>query len=285
MITISSSSLLHILLLALFFSLCPIAKPQELENESEFSYIDGSPNGPEHWGDLHPEWATCSRGMMQSPIDLAYERVIVDQSLGKLRRNYKATNATLKNRGHDIMLEWTGDAGNLLINGTVYFLKQVHWHSPSEHAINGKRYALEAHMVHQSQDQKIAVVGIIYKIGAPDPFLKKLKDYIQQIGSSGMQEIDVGVVNPRHVQQNIGRNEYYRYMGSLTTPPCTEYVTWTIIKKIETVSWAQVNLLRDAVDDDAANNARPLQPINERFIKLYIPFKALQSLEPYTISF
>ncbi|KAJ0970354.1 hypothetical protein J5N97_023231 [Dioscorea zingiberensis] len=268
MITISSSSLLHILLLALFFSLCPIAKPQEVEDEREFSYIVGSPNGPEHWGDLHPEWANCSRGMMQSPIDLAYERVIVDRSLGKLRRNYKATNATLKNRGHDIMLEWTGDAGNLLINGTVYFLKQVHWHSPSEHAINGTRYALEAHMVHQSQNKKIAVIGIIYKIGTADPFLQELEDEIQQIGTSGMQEIDVGVVDPNHIK--VVGNEYYRYMGSLTTPPCTEYVTWTIIKKIGTVSSAQVNLLRDAVDDNAMNNARPLQPTNGRYIKLYL---------------
>ena len=75
-----------------------------VEDEREFSYIPGSPNGPERWGELHPEWEKCSNGMMQSPIDLAYQRVRLDPSLGMLRRDYKATNATLKNRGHDIMV-------------------------------------------------------------------------------------------------------------------------------------------------------------------------------------
>ncbi|KAM0938958.1 putative carbonic anhydrase [Dioscorea sansibarensis] len=266
-ITISSSTLFHLLLFSLFFSWFPSAKPQEIEDEREFSYIPGSPNGPERWGELHPEWEKCSNGMMQSPIDLAYQRVRLDPSLGMLRRDYKATNATLKNRGHDIMLEWVGDAGSLSINGTVYFLKQIHWHSPSEHAINGTRYALEAHMVHQSQTQKVAVIGIIYIIGSPDLFLKKLENNIEQLANTGVLQVNAGVVDPKDVK--IEGDQYYRYMGSLTTPPCSENVTWTIIKKIKTVSKEQVDLLREAVHDDAMNNARPLQPINGRYIKCY----------------
>ena len=72
--------------------------------EDEFSYIEGSPNGPENWGNLKPEWETCGNGMEQSPIQLRDDKVILDQSLGKLRRNYRAAKATLKNTGHDIMV-------------------------------------------------------------------------------------------------------------------------------------------------------------------------------------
>ena len=72
--------------------------------EDEFSYIEGSPKGPENWGNLKPEWETCGNGMEQSPIQLRDDKVILDQSLGRLRRNYRAAKATLKNTGHDIMV-------------------------------------------------------------------------------------------------------------------------------------------------------------------------------------
>ncbi|KAJ0970352.1 hypothetical protein J5N97_023229 [Dioscorea zingiberensis] len=211
----------------------------------------------------------CNKGDMQSPIDLVKERVRVVPTLGRLKRSYKPSNATIKNRGHDIMLEWEGDAGSLWINGSEFLLKQCHWHSPSEHSVNGKRFALEAHLVHQSTDGKIAVVGIMYKIGRPDSFLKELEDRINEIGVTRENGIEVGKVDPRHVK--IGSRKYHRYMGSLTTPPCTEGVTWTIVNKVRTASRAQLKLLRDAVHDDAKKNARPKQEINEREIKFYTP--------------
>ncbi|KAJ0970337.1 hypothetical protein J5N97_023214 [Dioscorea zingiberensis] len=266
----SSSIFLHLLLFALLFiSWPPKARTQEVEDEREFSYIKGSPNGPEHWGEIHEEWEACNKGDMQSPIDLVKERVRVVPTLGRLKRSYKPSNATIKNRGHDIMLEWEGDAGSLWINGSEFLLKQCHWHSPSEHSVNGKRFALEAHLVHQSTDGKIAVVGIMYKIGRPDSFLKELEDRINEIGVTRENGIEVGKVDPRHVK--IGSRKYHRYMGSLTTPPCTEGVTWTIVNKVRTASRAQLKLLRDAVHDDAKKNARPKQEINEREIKFYTP--------------
>ncbi|KAJ0970378.1 hypothetical protein J5N97_023255 [Dioscorea zingiberensis] len=168
--------------------------------EEEFSYLESSPKGPQHWGDLSKDWAACGNGLMQSPIDLAGEKV--DKGLGKLNVNYKAANATLMNRGHDIMLQWESDAGYLRIDATQYLLKQIHWHTPSEHQIDGTSYDLEAHMVHSSTDGKIAVVAILYKIGSSsDSFLDK----------------------------------------------------------IGTVSSEQVEELKDAVEEDAKKNARPLQ--------------------------
>ncbi|XP_020108570.1 alpha carbonic anhydrase 7-like [Ananas comosus] len=254
----------------------PFSTSQEVDNEKEFSYDEESPKGPQHWGQIHEAWAACGRGRAQSPIDILCGRVQIDPSLGTLQRYYTPSNATLKNRGHDIMLQWEADAGALWIGGTKYDLKQLHWHSPSEHAINGQRYSLEMHMVHQSADQKIAVVGILYKTGRSDPFIAGLEPYIKKIANTHEAEEKVGVVDPSSLKR--GGRSYYRYMGSLTTPPCTEGVVWTIIKKVRTVSEEQVHLLREAVNDGFEMNARPIQKINDRIVSLYQPRK-LQILE------
>ncbi|KAL4197101.1 hypothetical protein AMTRI_Chr04g249590 [Amborella trichopoda] len=243
---------------------------QEVEDEREFNYLEDSERGPKHWGELYPEWRACSNGDMQSPIDLLHERVEVLPNLGRLQRKYKPAKAILKNRGHDIMLKWgKSGAGTLEINQTDYVLKQCHWHSPSEHTFNGSRYHLEVHLVHQSKDGKNAVVGITYKIGRPDTFLKELMGNISSIADSKNAEAQVGVVDPRHIK--MGSRKYYRYMGSLTTPPCTQGVAWNIVKKVRTVSREQLRLLRAAVHDEAEANARPTQPINKRVVDLYTP--------------
>ncbi|ESR37773.1 hypothetical protein CICLE_v10029790mg [Citrus x clementina] len=254
--------------LVLLLLSCP-AVSQEVDDEKEFNYEEEGQRGPSKWGELHKEWSDCKKGTMQSPIDLLNERVQVVSHLGRLKRSYKPSYATLKNRGHDMMLQWHGGAGTLLINGTEYVLKQCHWHSPSEHTINGERFALEAHMVHESQDGKIAVVGIMYKIGRPDSLLASIADHLRQIAGSDERETVVGVIDPRGIK--LGSRKYYRYIGSLTTPPCTENVIWTIVRKVRTVTREQVKLLRVAVHDDSGTNARPQQPINLRTIKLYRP--------------
>lgn len=158
-----------------------------------------------------------------------------------------------------MQLKWETGAGTLEINGTEYVLKQCHWHSPSEHTINGKKFALELHMVHESQDGKAAVVGILYTIGRPDSFLSsvsstykshtislfnyfskvytlnhfvfhQLTDRLRLVAGTGENETIAGIVNPKEIK--IGSRKYYRYMGSLTTPPCTENVIWTIVRKV-----------------------------------------------------
>ncbi|GLT54615.1 hypothetical protein SLA2020_278000 [Shorea laevis] len=243
------------------------ATSQELDDELEFDYDEKSEKGPARWGELHPEWSMCKNGTMQSPIDLMDERVEIVSHLGRLKRSYSPSTANLNNTGHDIKLKWDGGAGYIEINETQYVLKECHWHSPSEHTINGKRFDLEVHMVHESLDG-IAVVGILYKIGPPDSFLSSLKDHLETISNTG-EVVSAGIVNPKNIK--IGSRKYYRYIGSLTTPPCTENVVWTIVRKVRTVSQEQVRLLRVAVHDDAGTNARPLQPINRRLVHLYRP--------------
>ncbi|XP_020211663.1 alpha carbonic anhydrase 7 [Cajanus cajan] len=242
--------------------------------EPEYGYDKKSAKGPQHWGDLKEEWAACKIGQSQSPIDLSTSRVEVIPKLGGLKYwSYKPQPATITNRGQDVSVNWVGDAGSIDIDGTSFFLQQAHWHWPAEHTINGRRYDLELHMVHVSPQpdgtNKTAVVGILYKYGSPDPFLSELGKYIKDIPNED-DEKSVGVIDPSEMMR--GSKMYYRYLGSLTAPPCTEGIIWTVDKKIRTVSRGQVKLFMDTVlEHYARKNARPLQPINHREIQLYVP--------------
>ncbi|CAN8320221.1 unnamed protein product [Cochlearia groenlandica] len=242
---------------------------REVEDESEFSYDGNGENGPEKWGKLKPEWKMCGKGEMQSPIDLMDKRVRIVTQLGRLTRDYKPTNATLRNRGHDMMVRFEEGSGSIKISGIEYQLLQLHWHSPSEHTINGRRFALELHMVHESINGSMAVVTVLYKIGRPDSFLSLLENKLMAITDQNQAEKNIGMIDPKEIK--IGSRKYYRYIGSLTIPPCTQNVTWTIVKKVRTVTKNQVNLLRVAVHDDSNTNARPVQPINKRVVNLYRP--------------
>ncbi|KAI3407519.1 uncharacterized protein J3R85_020915 [Psidium guajava] len=256
-----------------------LAASEEVEDESQFNYDVRGERGPARWGELRSEWGMCRNGSMQSPIDLSSERVQLVAHLGRLNRIYEASNATLKNRGHDIMLRWEGGAGSIFVNGTQYLLKQCHWHSPSEHAVNGRRFNLELHMVHESPEGEVAVVGVMYKFGKPDTFLSSMTDHIERIACTHDVQRAIGIVNPNYIK--IGCRRYYRYVGSLTVPPCTQNVLWTIVHKVRTVSREQVKLLREAVRDDSEFNARPLQPTNRRPVQLFSPIDSeIESEKP-----
>ncbi|XP_052115348.1 alpha carbonic anhydrase 7 [Arachis duranensis] len=255
------------------------ARSQEVEDESEFNYDENSDRGPSHWGDIKPEWRTCKTGKMQSPIDLNDRKVQVAK-LGPLNLNYNpSNNATLKNKGHEIQLDIHEPTSSLQINGTSYTLVNLHWHIPSEHTINRQRFDLELHLVHQTPiTNQIAVIGILYKIGTrSDPVLLSLKEPLEALNrSSAGASVSVPVFDPRVVDINDTKL-YYRYMGSLTTPPCTEGVTWTVLKQIRSVKEEQIVSLQNAVNDGPGGNARPIQPTNNRIVQFnkYPPYFSL----------
>ncbi|KAH9319798.1 hypothetical protein KI387_021567, partial [Taxus chinensis] len=184
-------------------------------------------------------------GSQQSPINIQSAKVKPNHNLGKLMEQYLPATATLENLGYQIEVAWSGYAGSIEIEGVMYKLQQCHWHHPSEHTIDGNQYPLELHIVHQTDDNKTAVIGIIYKFGDPDYFLKRLQKAIQKVETE--EEVKLGSVDAKKI--GICSNEaYYRYNGSLTTSPYTEGVIWTVIKQVRTVTKQQVDDLRKALN-------------------------------------
>ncbi|CAG7898066.1 unnamed protein product [Brassica rapa] len=234
-------------------------------DETPFTYERNPEKGPEGWGKINPHWKTCNTGKFQSPIDLTNARVSIIRDEA-WRRQYKPAPAVIVNRGHDVMVSWKGDAGKITIRRTEYKLVQCHWHSPSEHTVNGTRYDMELHMVHTSAGGKTAVIGVLYKLGKPNEFLTRLLDGIKTVGK---EERDLGIVDPRTIR--FQTKKFYRYIGSLTVPPCTEGVIWTVVKRVNTISMEQIAALRSAVDDGYETNSRPVQERNGRSVWFYDP--------------
>ncbi|KAG0475941.1 hypothetical protein HPP92_012782 [Vanilla planifolia] len=236
----------------------------EAVEDVEFSYNTSAPNGPAHWGDLKEEWKTCKTGRMQSPIAIDDRMVHLSSEPENLQWNYSAADALLKYLNHHIVIEWKDFVGGVIIHGLEYPLQQVHWHTPSENTFNGQKFHLELHMLHERSDKKMAMVSIMFTIGQPDPFFAQL---IQKINGKMGEELELGVVNPKTIKGSI--QTYYRYHGSITIPPCTEGVIWTINRKIRTLSREQLKSLKDAIQPEHRINARPTQPLNNREVLLY----------------
>lgn len=183
-----------------------------------YDYSDG-PFGPAYWGELDPEWALCSSGLAQSPVNVTSENVLSD-SIPGVEFNYTSGATVLQIRDHDLAVLWKEDGGGLYFAGIEFKLIQFHLHFPSEHTVDGFSFPLEMHMVHQSVDTGLlAVVGVLYTDGEADDFLSDAMEALPQLIASEEKETDIG--NMTIESMDLG-TRYYRYAGSLTTPPCTE---------------------------------------------------------------
>ncbi|KXG27755.1 alpha carbonic anhydrase 7 [Sorghum bicolor] len=237
-----------------------------------FSYGAGKPDGPENWAKLSPAYKMCGQGKQQSPIDIVTKQAVPNANLDTLNRTYAAVPATLINDGHDIKLEFGSKVGTLTVNGKVFSLDSLHWHSPSDHTINGQRFPLELHLVHKSADGAVAVIGILYQLGAPDSFYYQLKRQLVEVAedkcNSAEEEsqVEVALIHLRSLQKRTG--SYFRYTGSLTVPPCTENVVWSVLGKVRQISKEQLQLLKAPLP---GNDYRPTQPTNGRKVQFYNP--------------
>ncbi|KAF8403299.1 hypothetical protein HHK36_011401 [Tetracentron sinense] len=244
------------------------------QQSAPFSYSGAT--GPEKWGSLNPNFSSCSTGKYQSPVNIVKKEVVLKQNLEPLTRDYHPANATLINNGFNIGIKYEEGVGVLVIDKKNYSLRQMHWHSPSEHRINGVQYSLELHLVHVADDGSISVVSILYKYGNPNPLLSQIKDQLDEMAkevSAGNKEarIPLGIMKIKQIKRKT--KKYYRYMGSLTTPPCTGNVIWTILGKVRSVSKEQVAALKAPLNWPCKNNCRPSQPLNGRQIQLYDALK------------
>jgi carbonic anhydrase len=217
--------------------------------------------GPEHWAEIEKE-SSCN-GKRQSPINIIDVDVIDDASLLPIDIHYsdKVKIHEITNNGHSIQYNFEkGDYINL--NEDKYELIQIHFHEPSEHTINGIRYPLEMHLVHIGKDNTIAVFAIMAKEGKSSEPFASLEKYLP-IDNGETKLIDTYFDLNKNLPNDKG---YYTYSGSLTTPPCTENVTWFVYQTPITISLDQVKQLQKIMP---INNYRQEQPINGRVIKKY----------------
>ncbi|KAG6480263.1 hypothetical protein ZIOFF_063743 [Zingiber officinale] len=239
-------------------------------NFIKYGYNGG--NGVDKWGSLSSDFSLCSQGKQQSPINISKKTTVYDPNLKQTARNYVLTNATLINNGINILMKYDHGAGNLILDGKNYTMTRMVWHSPSEHTIDGQSFPAELQLIHESDDNHIAVVAILYQFGSHDAFLLQIQDELKQLAQdkcTGDQEarVPVGIVQTRALARRS--RKYFRYNGSLTAPPCTEGVTWIILGKVREMTKEQASSLQAPLSADYKNNARPVQPLNERTVQLY----------------
>ena len=211
--------------------------------------------GPEQWGELKPEFATCRTGKMQSPIDLAQAN-----TAGQIPVNadYKPAPLTILNNGHTLQVNFP--AGSTLTSaGHEFHLVQLHFHTPSEEAINGKRFPMVAHFVHKDANGALGVLGILFEEGAANAELAKIIAAAPKHESAAIPVAGM-TINPADLLPPV--LNVYRFQGSLTTPPCSEGVNWHVAQTTVTASADQLR----AMNAIMGHNARPLQALNGRLV-------------------
>ncbi len=229
------------------------AGPALAEHHKPYGY--GSDNGPEKWGQLSEKYALCERGDMQSPIDLAGANAKGNVALSV---NYRAGPLTVSNKGLTVQADFA--AGSSMTSGeTMFNLIQIHFHTPSEHAISGKRYPLTGHFVHATEDGKLGVLGVMFEEGTANAELTKILAAAPS-GKSEPVTISGQMIDPNGMLP--ADRSVYRYMGSLTTPPCSEGVNWHVLQDPITASADQIAAFGKLMGD----NARPVRALNNRLV-------------------
>ncbi len=216
-------------------------------------------NGPDHWGDLDPEYAACNIGKQQSPIDI---RNAKKAQLPAIRFEYKIGPLKIINNGYTaVRVNYAPGNGNFLMVGDQrYELTQFHFHHPSEESIHGKAYDMVAHLMHAASDGKVAAAAVFLKAGGANTTVHQLWEHMPK--TPGKEEVIAGVeINPTGLLPHD--TSYYMYMGSLTAPPCTEGVTWFVLKTPVDISAEEISAFAELYPHDV----RPTQPLNGRIVK------------------
>ncbi len=224
-------------------------------------------DGPAHWASLSPTYNLCGAGTNQSPINIDKSGV---KSGTTWQLNYQMTSLRIAHNehmdeiidnGHTIQV--TVDEGSSFTFGSkTYNLKQFHFHTPSEHTIDGKNMPMEMHMVHQAEDGSLAVVGVLFKEGSgPNENFAKIIQHLPNAKGESMHlkqdSIDLKVHMPAD-------NFAYHYTGSLTTPPCSENVQWLVLRDMVSLSPDQIRAFSSRIGP----NNRPVQPIHARTVQM-----------------
>lgn len=209
---------------------------------------------PEYWASISEEYSACA-GMNQSPINLTG---FIESELMPLSISYKKAGYEILNNGHAIQINYQ-PGSQMSVEKGVYELKQFHFHSPSENMIDRKSYPLEAHLVHVDKEGNLAVISVLFDEGEKNAALEKAWEKMPE-------KVDEkysfsSSLNAKDILPAV--LDYYRFNGSLTTPPCTEGVRWFVIKEPLTASKRQIEKFKRVMHEP---NNRPVQPVNARVI-------------------
>jgi carbonic anhydrase len=192
---------------------------------------------------------------MQSPIDIEQA---TPAHLPPIQMDYQSAALDIVDNGHSIQVNFP-PGSTLRVGEKTFRLMQFHFHHPSEEHVNGRGFPLVAHLVHQDSDGHLAVVAVLFKEGKPNSLIDSLwrnvpdkKGAVQDVASLSVRALDL-------LPSERG---YYTFTGSLTTPPCSEGVTWYVLRGHPTVSAQQIARFSQLYP----MNARPIQPLNGRAI-------------------
>jgi carbonic anhydrase len=232
---------------------CPLCGPRGFAADTHWGY-EGA-DGPAKWGDLDAANRACSAGTEQSPIDI---RETIKAQLGALNITWAKNADTIVNNGHTIQVN-IGESSVLSVGGgRNYRLLQFHFHHPSEHLIDGKSFPMEVHFVHANAAGSLAVIGALMTAGRANAVFNKIVSTMPE--KEGPAVKADAAINPNGLLP--GTRTYYRYSGSLTTPPCSETVDWLLLT--DPIQVADGDIARFA--KLYPMNARPVQKINRRFV-------------------
>ncbi|MFZ4816235.1 MAG: carbonic anhydrase [Phototrophicaceae bacterium] len=218
-----------------------------------WTYEVGSEVGPEVWGTLSEDFALCGAGKTQSPINVV---TTVPVDIADIAFDYSSSALNILNNGHTVQVNY--DAGSSIsYNGTPYDLLQFHFHTPSEHTINGEAVPMEIHFVHRDANGNLAVVGVMLTEGDADNAA-----YADVLANLPAEEADVTTLDFTVSAADMmpAEKTFYTYSGSLTTPPCSEGVRWLLLDTPVSLSAAQIAAFNAVFE----LNARPVQPVNAR---------------------
>lgn len=211
--------------------------------------------GPLNWATLSADYRECTAGHDQSPINLTN---LIDAELPPIGIRYVKSTAEVLNNGHTIQVNMIAGSA-IAIDGIDFELKQFHFHAPSENQLEGKSFPLEAHLVHADRAGNLAVVAVMFTAGEANKVLAQAWRRMPQAKAEKIalpSGVDPGGMLPAD-------RDYYRFSGSLTTPPCTEGVRWLVMKQSMTASVAQIDAFVHVIHHP---NNRPVQALNARTV-------------------
>jgi len=212
-------------------------------------------DGPKNWGNLDPAYVKCSLGHTQSPINITKAK---KADLPALVFDYKAVPLNIINNGHTIQVNYA-PGSSLTIGGKTYSLKQFHFHHPSEEHVNGRSFDMVLHLVHSNEAGRVVVVAVLLQTGDASAFIGTIWKHIPEEKEQPVDVPDVVLSVKDLLPADRG---YYTFAGSLTTPPCSEGVTWFVLKTPVSLSGSQLAEFAKLYPRDA----RPIQPMNRREI-------------------